>query len=348
MFTGLLLKPKSNIMAKNLQLQIPEPCDENWNKMTPVEKGRFCDSCQKSVIDFTGMSDTQLVAFFKKPSTGSVCGRFYNDQLDRDLAVPTKRMPWLKYFFQIVVPAFLFTSKAKAQGEPRMLGDTILVNTTKSSRIINETCNVKADTNKLKKITGKLVDENGIGLPYASVNIKGTKIGVAADADGNFSIDPIDKSIATLVFSYVGFASKEMVIDANTAVGICTVGLVPLDNMIAGDVIIVGTARRKTKEPVKIFQRIFKDSSSRFFKTYPDPVSTGSLLNLEIKKAEAGEYQVDIVSQVGQIVHSVAVRFETEDHVNSLKVPLTTTGVYFVRMTSKKSGKKYVEKIVIQ
>jgi hypothetical protein len=44
--------------------------------MTPGDKGRFCDSCQKTVHDFTGMSDMQLIAFFKKPSTGSVCGRF--------------------------------------------------------------------------------------------------------------------------------------------------------------------------------------------------------------------------------------------------------------------------------
>jgi hypothetical protein len=38
----------------------------------------------KNFIDFTGMSDAQLIAFFKKPSIGSVCGRFYNDQLERD------------------------------------------------------------------------------------------------------------------------------------------------------------------------------------------------------------------------------------------------------------------------
>ena len=76
---SFLFKPKSNVMSKKFQLQIPEPCRESWDKMTPVEQGRFCDSCQKTVVDFTAMSDMQLAAFFKKPSTGSVCGRFYND-----------------------------------------------------------------------------------------------------------------------------------------------------------------------------------------------------------------------------------------------------------------------------
>jgi len=94
-------------MSKKFQLQIPEPCHENWNKMAPGDKGRFCGSCQKTVVDFTEMSDMQLVAFFKKPSTGSVCGRFYNDQLDRDYGIPKKRLPWLKYFFQFSIPVFL-------------------------------------------------------------------------------------------------------------------------------------------------------------------------------------------------------------------------------------------------
>src|SRR5882672_521370 len=99
-------------MGKQIQLNIPEPCHEDWDKMNPVEKGRFCDSCQKQVIDFTNMSDVQLATFFKKPSTGSVCGRFYQDQLDREMGIPRKRIPWIKYFFQIALPAFLVSAKA--------------------------------------------------------------------------------------------------------------------------------------------------------------------------------------------------------------------------------------------
>ena len=51
-------------MSKKFQLQIPEPCHESWEKMNPVEQGRFCNSCQKAVIDFTGMSDAQLNRLF--------------------------------------------------------------------------------------------------------------------------------------------------------------------------------------------------------------------------------------------------------------------------------------------
>lgn len=101
-------------MSKKIQLTIPKPCHEDWDKMTPVEKGKFCGSCQKQVVDFSVMSDRQVAEFFKKPSTGSVCGRFMTDQLDREIDIPKKRIPWLKYFFQIALPAF-FVSKVSAQ-----------------------------------------------------------------------------------------------------------------------------------------------------------------------------------------------------------------------------------------
>jgi hypothetical protein len=61
------------------------------------------------------MSDRQVAEFFKKPSTGSVCGRFMTDQLDRTIEIPKKRIPWVKYFFQFAIPAFLVSIKASAQ-----------------------------------------------------------------------------------------------------------------------------------------------------------------------------------------------------------------------------------------
>ena len=53
-------------MAKYLNLQIPRGCGEDWQSMLPDKKGKFCISCQKQVIDFTKMSDREIVTFFKK------------------------------------------------------------------------------------------------------------------------------------------------------------------------------------------------------------------------------------------------------------------------------------------
>src|SRR6185295_12964002 len=121
-------------MAKKLQLQIPTPCHENWENMTPTEKGRFCASCQKQVVDFSNKSDRDIAMFFKKPSTGSVCGRFMEDQLNRDFEMPKKRIPWLKYFFQFLIPAFFISYRATAQGKVKIVSNT----TTQPTKFPNE------------------------------------------------------------------------------------------------------------------------------------------------------------------------------------------------------------------
>lgn len=72
-------------MKKSLHISIPKPCSEDWAKMSPQQKGRFCESCQTTVIDFTEMTDQELVEFFKKPK-GNTCGHFKPQQLDSTLS----------------------------------------------------------------------------------------------------------------------------------------------------------------------------------------------------------------------------------------------------------------------
>ncbi len=74
----------NTIMKKRVfQYTIAEPCHESWGAMTPTEKGRFCNSCAKPVVDFTKMTDRQVVNYMTSAS-GSVCGRMHKQQLNRD------------------------------------------------------------------------------------------------------------------------------------------------------------------------------------------------------------------------------------------------------------------------
>jgi len=63
-------------------------------------------------------------------------------------------------------------------------------------------------------VTGHVTDESGLPVPGASVLIKGTTTGTATDFDGNFSIQA--SSTATLVVSYLGYASREVNVDGQT------------------------------------------------------------------------------------------------------------------------------------
>ena len=212
--------------------------------MSPAEQGRFCNSCQKAVVDFTGMSDSQLVAFFKKPSTGSICGRFDNDQLGRNLSIPGKRMPWLKYFLQLLVPTFLFAFKAKSQGEPRLMGDTVLVDSRKNLKDKNG--NVKDEKVDLKRLKGKVTDEDGVPIYGVTVNIKGANWGVMTDENGNYEIDVSGYAPKKIVvFSSVGFMTTERYISSLQQKANC---VLKLTTMMMGDVEIIDPGKRKNKK----------------------------------------------------------------------------------------------------
>ena len=66
---------------KFTQIQIPNPCAEKWEGMTPDANGRFCGSCQKTVTDFTSMNDVEITNYFKKPVNKKICGHFLKSQV---------------------------------------------------------------------------------------------------------------------------------------------------------------------------------------------------------------------------------------------------------------------------
>lgn len=91
------------------RLWIPKPCHEDWNKMTPDEKGAFCRSCNKSVYDFTNKNAEQVESILSAAS-GEVCGRFNSSQLAPlpELEIPFHALPRnLSPYRKFVLAVFL-------------------------------------------------------------------------------------------------------------------------------------------------------------------------------------------------------------------------------------------------
>ena len=64
-----------------------------------------------------------------------------------------------------------------------------------------------------QQVTGSVSDDNGIPLPGASIVIQGSSSGTTTDFDGNFSIETSQGS--TLVISYVGYESQQVVVGSS-------------------------------------------------------------------------------------------------------------------------------------
>ena len=185
--------------------------------MTPVQQGKFCGSCQKQVVDFSDMSDRQVAEFFKKPSTGSVCGRFMADQLDRSIEIPRKRIPWLRYFFQFVIPAFLVSLKASAEKRQGKIKVTAIARDTVAPPVCRPTMGIVArpiEPVEKMGLKGRVVDAvTGKALPGASVTMNSSigKENIGINEDGSFMLNIYRKiTVYNIEVSLPGYITQNI------------------------------------------------------------------------------------------------------------------------------------------
>lgn len=94
----------------------------------------------------------------------------------------------------------------------------------------------------LIEVSGKVSDQDGVGLPGASILEKGTLNGTTTDMEGNFTLSCSESS--TLVISYIGFETQEVkvngqsVIDINLAIAAGELG----------EVVVVGYGTTKKSD----------------------------------------------------------------------------------------------------
>lgn len=325
-------------MTKYLSLKIPSSCHENWNGMTPEQGGQYCFSCQKPVIDFTQMTDRELIQYFKLHK-GSTCGRFTADQLNRNIPFAKKPLPWIKYLFTFSIPAFLLSLKASAQSKK-------IIASTEVSPIEAKNPAVEDSLKKPLSLAGVVSDEAGNPLVSASVLVKGTNRGALTDALGRFEINEVNVS-TTLVISYVGYSSKEVkVTSLNPEVKI----RLTLSSAVMGEVVVVnyGVRRKKMVEKMEKEkkQELTAEPSSTF--AYPNPVMTGGQLNVRGRYLESGIYKAEFYTLGGQLLHVMKITYSKKNGDMRMQVPDLLSGTYILHLTHEKSGKHFSQQIIVQ
>lgn len=91
--------------------------------------------------------------------------------------------------------------------------DAILQDTGFSYELKGEQIMIVSEKNSAKEkktIKGQIVDELGEPLPGATISIKGGTVGTIADYDGNYSLSASTGDV--LVYSFLGYTSKEMIV----------------------------------------------------------------------------------------------------------------------------------------
>ena len=92
-------------------------------------------------------------------------------------------------------------------------------------------------------VKGEVKDANtGEGVPFASIQVKGTMTGTATDANGNYSID-VPRN-ATLIFSSIGYLNQEAAVEGR---GVVNIMLAPDTESLEELVVVAyGVAKRES------------------------------------------------------------------------------------------------------
>ena len=93
-----------------------------------------------------------------------------------------------------------------------------------------------------RPLTGKVTDAGGQGLPGVTVLIKGTATGTTTDINGNYSLNV--ENGKTLVFSFMGFVSQEIIYSGQ---GVINITLAE-DSKLLDEVVVVGYGVQRKKD----------------------------------------------------------------------------------------------------
>lgn len=180
-----------------MKITIPEPCDQKWSEMQPCGSNRFCNKCERQIIDFTYYSDAALTKVIEE-NEGRICGKLTKDQLDRELISSYRKQSffanvsarWLGLWLFLSSPFYSIKAQVKTE-------------------VSSELKTVKVDTN-LFYISGTVVGEDG--QPILDANVKIIELGkeTLTDSNGKFRIVFEDSSFGKYTIECTGNGLTEV------------------------------------------------------------------------------------------------------------------------------------------
>jgi hypothetical protein len=197
-------------MEKQLLLSVPSPCVEKWSGFTSSSDGRVCATCCKVVVDFTNMSENEVVNFITQ-KTGKVCGRFRTEQLKPYSQSPTANIQpgWHLLRASMLILLVVLANNPGFSNPLAMKANSEINRYQEQSK--NENSFVKDFT-----VRGMVKSEEDMSpLPGVNIYLKGTEVGTVSDGDGKFEFPRKLKAGDVLVFSFIGLKTQEYVVTSD-------------------------------------------------------------------------------------------------------------------------------------
>lgn|GEM_PF-5256752 len=168
-------------MKNPVTLTIATPCTEQWEHMTPTNRGRHCAVCSKTVTDYSSMSDADLYRMAGEIKAGNICGRFTTAQLNKVLLPPPRPKGVIHTAFTRMAAAALLLQGAAvtAWGQSATAHQATHAGQGQRSRQADDIT-----------IRGRVMDHI-TGEPLSSIMVRAAQPGTStlSDNEGHFSIN---------------------------------------------------------------------------------------------------------------------------------------------------------------
>ena len=296
--------------------------------MQPTEKGRHCQSCCKTVVDFTGMSDAEIIRHLSQAGP-HVCGRLMPDQLNRTL-MPAPVQKNGRSGWAWVLASLLMLARGSDNGRPASTGKI-------------EVREPQAEADSTFKTTGKIAirgyeqplirEEEDTStarrhpvariVPDTSVTEMGDVSMVRVDSvsSPNDTMSTVSPG-ATRSEEFTGF-NGGIVVDAqiDSAIDDSTINI--LADTVKG--IVSDTLAALGWRPAPDLN------------IYPNPVSRGGAIQLAWK-TQPGQYQLSLMDMRGQLIAERILDVGGSGQVDSWEIPASlAAGIYVLRVVRQGS-----------
>ena len=203
-------------MAK-IQLKEQFRCSKSWDNMSENACGRFCQSCQKTVIDFRQMSLEEIAAVHRA-SKKQVCGIYQQAQIQPKPVRSSSAKRWSSLLYASLF-TFFFSKSLPAQ---QAKDSTHIVPKEKThAEFLKEGTVLSYHGGIIKEqkewlIQGYIKDEEDYPLIGVNIIIEGTTTGTVTDWDGKYELPIPDElknaSEVVLKVLYTAYESQQLIL----------------------------------------------------------------------------------------------------------------------------------------
>lgn len=351
---------KQTIMKdQNIIIRIPEPCHEDWNKMTPDANGKFCGSCQKSVLDFSNKTDEEIKDILMHYKNQKVCGRFKTTQIDRplNLRINLNEVPRNMSITRMFALAMLlsFGSHLFAcydlQGKVIQGIEMISDEDDKNKRVVGE----MVATPKEKEKINKKEKEKCTPTLKGDIDIQMVAGGLRIE-----HVEPVKEDSVKVVEPkneerfVKGKISRPENVEEKEEIPIplkdtISIDALPLDETplieVKSGLIAVETVTEEVIVPEQVVSTVEEENeivaTENVWTVFPNPAKGDFTIAYELKKRS--DVRIDVLDLQGRMISTIS-RVE-QQHTGKYQIPLTLdlpNGIYMIglqvngSMTSKR------------